>query len=112
MASEVGNANALLYGIATEEQIPRIGKAFLDKSQMLVETSPLYAGYDFDGLIEAGFTDTALKIIRARYAPMINHSDHPTIWEGWYPFTGQQPFAARRLHSAFAIRFIRLVLET
>lgn len=102
VASEVGNANALLYGIATEEQIPRIGKAFLDKSQELVETSPLYCGYVIDGLMEAGFTETALQIIRKRYAPMINHSDNPTIWEGWFPFTGQQPFADNE--AAFRIR--------
>lgn len=93
VASEVGNANALLYGIATKEQTARIGKAFVDPRQELVEASPLYAGYVFDGLMAAGFTDTALQMIRKRFAPMINATDHPTIWEGWFPFTGQQPFA-------------------
>ncbi|MDQ3667917.1 MAG: glycoside hydrolase family 78 protein [Acidobacteriota bacterium] len=91
IASEVGNAYALLYGIASTEQVPRIGKAFLDKSQELVEVSPLYAGYVFDGLIEAGFSETALQIIRDRFAPMINSTDTPTIWEGWFPFTGSSP---------------------
>ena len=102
VASEVGNSYALLYGIATEEQVPRIGRAFLDKSQELVEVSPLYAGYVFDGLMEAGFTETALQIIRTRFAPMINSTDNPTIWEGWFPFTGQQPFADNE--ASFRIR--------
>ncbi len=102
VASEVGNANALLYGIATKEQTARIGKAFVDKNQALVETSPLYAGYVFDGLMEAGFTETALQMIRKRYAPMINATDNPTIWEGWFPFTGQQPFADNE--ASFRIR--------
>lgn len=102
IASEVGNAQALLYGIATEEQIPRIGQAFLDKSQELVETSPLFAGYVVDGLMEAGFTETALQIVRKRYSTMINHSDNPTIWEGWFPFTGLQQFADNE--ASFRIR--------
>ncbi|MDQ3667916.1 MAG: glycoside hydrolase family 78 protein [Acidobacteriota bacterium] len=102
VASEVGNAYALHYGIATEEQVPRIGKAFLDKGQELVPTSPLYAGYVFEGLIAAEFTDTALQIIRSRFAPMINSTDTPTIWEGWFPFTGQQQFADNE--ASFRIR--------
>lgn len=86
VASEMGNGCALLYDIATEDQVERIGAHFSTEKQDLVAVSPLYFGYVADGLIRSGFTEEALRLARSRFADMINSSDHPTIWEGWTPY--------------------------
>jgi len=87
VASELGNGCALLYDIATDDQVPRIAVHFSTGSQDLVEVSPLYFGYVADGLIKRGLVRTALDLTHARFADMLNFDSHPTIWEGWGPFT-------------------------
>lgn len=90
VASEMTNGCALLYDVAAPEQIPRIGQSFSGDNPDLVEVSPLYFGYVLDGLFKAGLTQKALDLMRSRFAPQLQASDHPTIWEGWGPFTGSQ----------------------
>lgn len=91
VASEIGNGCALLYDIATEDQVERIGAHFSTTDQSLVAVSPLYFGYVADGLIKRGLAEKASALARLRFADMINASDHPTIWEGWTPFALSAP---------------------
>jgi hypothetical protein len=90
VASEMANGCALLYDVATPQQAARIAQGFANEGTNLVEVSPLYFGYVLDGLYKAGFAQKALDLMRARFAPQLQATDSPTIWEGWGPFTGSQ----------------------
>jgi hypothetical protein len=94
VASEQGNAFALLYGVATRRQIPQIARHFSGETKDLVEASPLYFGYVVDGLAQAGLTQSALDLIRARFTSMLGSTDHPSIWENWGPYTGGVPITS------------------
>ncbi len=94
VASEQGNAFALLYGIADDSQIAPIARHFSGEMADLVEASPLYFGYVVDGLLHVGLTKHALDLTRARFAPMLESTDHPTIWESWGPYTGGVPITS------------------
>jgi hypothetical protein len=91
VASEVANALALLYGIATADQGLRIRRHFRGEVKDLVESSPLYMGRVAEGLLEAGFGEEVLALLRQRYALMLESTDAPTIWECWDPFTAGNP---------------------
>jgi alpha-L-rhamnosidase len=84
--TEVANGMALLWGIATDEQRPAIMRGLTEPGRDLVEATPLFHYYLLEGLIKAGADQTALREMRERYAPMIETSDAPTVWEFWTPF--------------------------
>jgi hypothetical protein len=52
-----------------------------DRKAEIVRASPLYYYYALEGLMKAGATDAALQQMRDLYAPMVEASDAPTIWE-------------------------------
>jgi hypothetical protein len=84
--TEVGNGMALLWGIATDEQKPAIVRGLTQPAGNLVEATPLFYYYVLEGLIKAGADEAALRGMRDRYAPMIESSDAPTVWEFWRPY--------------------------
>ncbi len=59
VASEQGNAFALLYDIATGDQIPRIAAHFSGQIDDLVQVSPLYFGYIVEGLMQVGLVGSS-----------------------------------------------------
>jgi hypothetical protein len=81
--TEVSNGFALLFEIATPEQAPQMVRHLTDRKAEIVRASPLYYYYALEGLMKAGATDAALKQMRDLYAPMVEASDAPTIWETW-----------------------------
>ena len=91
VVSELANAMALLYDIASEDQTPRIGRRLSGADRDLVQATPLVFGYVVDGLMKAGLTSSALDLVRTRFGPMMESTDNPTIWELWGPFTGGYP---------------------
>jgi len=100
IVTEVANGMALRYGIATPEQTPAIVRYILDPHSDIVRSSPLAFDHVIAGLIQAGSTAAALKLLRDRYAPMMEFSDSPTLWEAFVPYirgnamsgyTGQLP---------------------
>jgi hypothetical protein len=84
--TEVANGMALLWGIATEQQRPVIVRRLTAPADDLVEATPLFHYYYLEGLIAAGADEAALGDVRDRYAPMIESSDAPTVWEFWAPY--------------------------
>ncbi len=88
VVSELGNAYALLYDIATPDQRSRIGPHFERRNPDLVPATPLFYGYVAAGLLRAGFDKAAVGLMRDRFRRMLEVTDNPTIWEGWGPFTG------------------------
>lgn len=87
VVSELANGLALLYDIATDDQISSIARGFNDPNVDLVQASPLVIAYVLDGLLKSGLTQIALNLIRLRFHTMLNHSDHPTLWENWGPYS-------------------------
>lgn len=87
VASELANGLALLYDIATEDQIPAIARSFNDPKSNLVEVTILCIPHVLDGLIKAGLTQIALDLIRQRFHYMLNCTDNPTLWESWGPYS-------------------------
>jgi hypothetical protein len=83
IVTELSNGLALLFEIATSEQQPKIVHHLADPKAEIVRSSPLYFCYTLEGLIKAGAADVALTQMRDRYAPMMEDSDAPTIWEMW-----------------------------
>ena len=88
--TEVGNGMALLWGIATDEQRPAILRGLTQPAANLVEATPLFYYYVLEGLIQAGADEASLRGMRDRYAPMIEFSDAPTVWEFWRPFVRER----------------------
>ena len=91
VVSELGNAYAVLYGVATDGQIPRIGAYLAAEHPDTVRSTPAFMGFVVDGMMAAGASAPAMKLMRDRYGPMLAWEDVPTIWEGWGPFTGHRP---------------------
>lgn len=83
VVTELSNGFALLFGIATSVQTRKIVRHLGDPKAEIVRSSPLYLYYVLEGLIKAGAAEVALNQMRDRYAPMMNASDAPTIWETW-----------------------------
>ena len=91
VVSEIANAYAVLYGVATEDQIPRIGAYLAAEHPEVVRATPAFIGFVVDGMMCAGATEGAMRVMRKRFGPMLAHAEVPTIWEGWGPFTGHRP---------------------
>ena len=88
--TEVTNGMALLYRIATEDQIGSIIGRLKNPEKGMVQATPLFYYYLAEGLIQAGADGTAFEDTRDRYGPMMEVSDPPTIWEGWVPFVRER----------------------
>ena len=97
--TELSNGLALLYGIATPEQTPRILARLRDPQARIERATPLYFYYVAEGLIRAGAATFALEQLRDRYRPMMNRSDFPTLWENWLNRIGP---GASQVHSGGA----------
>src|SRR5437763_643856 len=76
-------ATALMFDIATKEQIAKIVEHLADSSASMRRASPLYFYYVVEGLMKVGSGEFALKQLHERYAPMLDSSDSPTLWESW-----------------------------
>ncbi len=87
VAGELAQGFALLYGIATDEQVPRIGESLMGRGEPLFEASPLWYGYVPEGMLARGLGTQALRRMHGKYARMMSTHDNPTTWEGWDPFT-------------------------
>ena len=87
VVSELGNAYAVLYGVATADQIPRIGAYLATEHPETVRSTPAFMGFVVDAMMVAGAAPSAMKLMRDRYGPMLDWEDVPTIWEGWGLFT-------------------------
>jgi hypothetical protein len=81
--TEVSNGMSMFWGIASEDQIPKIVSGMADPHANIVRASPLYFYYALEGLVKAGASKVALGQMRDRYSRMLEASDAPTIWEGW-----------------------------
>ncbi len=86
VVSDLGNAYAILYGVATDDQVAGIAEHLAEPHPDLVSCSPLFYGYVADALLVGG-AHGAVRRINARYAQMMEATDNPTMWEGWQPFT-------------------------
>ncbi|MDD5728023.1 MAG: alpha-L-rhamnosidase C-terminal domain-containing protein, partial [Victivallales bacterium] len=84
--TELSNAMAILYDIATEDQIGIIAEK-LTKPEKWIEAesrvSPLYFYYVVEALLKAGKTDYALRYMSGKYEPVLKGSDFPTLCEYW-----------------------------
>ena len=87
VVSELGNALAIMYGVATTEQTARIADHLASPPEDMVPTSPLFYGYVADALMLAGPRPGGTERLSERYAFMMSSSDQPTVWEGWDNFT-------------------------
>ncbi len=87
VVSELGNALAIMYGIATPEQTAQMADHLASPPADMVPTSPLFYGYVADALMLAGPRAGGTERLSERYDFMMNASDPPTVWEGWDNFT-------------------------
>lgn len=116
--SELGNALAMLYHIATDDQAARIAERLAVRDALLVPTTPLFFGYVADALMMRGFSETSLSLVRERFEPMITATDNPTIWEMWDPYTGgeriltQSDYEQRNRHKRVRPMSIRSLAHT
>ncbi|MHC4713335.1 MAG: alpha-L-rhamnosidase-related protein [Planctomycetota bacterium] len=81
--TELANALALLYGVATPEQAPAILRQLVDPASDITRVSPLYFHYVLEALIEAGAAAEAYEYMSRRYAPLFEGADFPTLREAW-----------------------------
>jgi hypothetical protein len=98
IVTELSNGFALLFQIATPEQQAKIVRHLTDPKSELVRSSPLYYYYVVEGLVRARAADAALKQMRDRYAPMMEASDSPTIWEVWFEQQVETTFGPTSSH--------------
>ncbi len=85
---ELAQGFALLYDIATEDQIESLGRHLSGRGRELVKASPLFFGYVMEGMLRAGLDREAIEMMSDRFRPMMEATDPPSIWEGWDQFTG------------------------
>ena len=81
--SELINGMALLYDIATPQQIPQIVRELIDPKPDVTRVSPLYFYYVMEGLIKAGADQYVIRHLSESYHPLIASSDFPTLCEYW-----------------------------
>jgi alpha-L-rhamnosidase len=84
--TELANGMAVLFDIATPDQTPKIIRHLSNPPSDVFLATPLYFYYVLEALIKAGATETALKFMDERYAPMLEASDVPTMREFWSPY--------------------------
>jgi hypothetical protein len=81
IASEIGNACAVLFDIAGPGRTDKVADALAANDGRLAPATPLFFHYIPQALFTAGRHRQALDLIIARFARMMEVSD--TIWEGW-----------------------------
>ena len=86
IASEHGNALAVIHGLSTSTQAERIASRLHAQDPSLAPASPAYFGDVLTALLRGGLSEQALKGLRERYRPMLELMDNPTVWEAWGPF--------------------------
>lgn len=72
-------ALAVISGIAGEEKYPQI----LDVLKHCFHASPYMEKYVTEALFIMGEGDFAIRRMKERYAPMVNHPFYTTLFEGW-----------------------------
>ncbi|MAE61143.1 MAG: hypothetical protein CMJ49_07285 [Planctomycetaceae bacterium] len=82
VASELGNALGLLLGIADAEQRPRVAGCLESGAEWLARATPLFFHYVAQALFDDGRGETATRMVRDRFEPMLSISD--TLWEDWF----------------------------
>lgn len=80
--SQLINAMALLYGIATPEQTGPLVREIVAPKADITRASQLYMYYVMEALIQAGAVEDAYCSISEHFAPMLASSDFPTLHEG------------------------------
>ena len=73
------NALAVLSGVASEDQYDALYEVFKTEEH----ASPYMEKYVMEALFAIGHGDYALERERKRYAFMVNHPDHDTLFENW-----------------------------
>ena len=73
------NALAVLSGVASEDQYEALYEVFKTEEH----ASPYMEKYVMEALFAIGHGDYALERERKRYAFMVNHPDHDTLFENW-----------------------------
>ena len=86
LASEHGNALALIHGLSTSKQAERIAARLSARDPSLAPASPAYFGDVLTALLRVGLSTQALHGVRERFRPMLELMDNPTVWEAWGPF--------------------------
>ncbi len=86
VASEIGNAAALLFGVlpAGDPRTARVAAHLGANDRSIAPATPLFFHYVAQALFEAGTAGSALaalRLITARFGRMVAESG--TIWEGW-----------------------------
>ncbi|PYV92420.1 MAG: hypothetical protein DMG05_04675 [Acidobacteria bacterium] len=99
IVTETANGMALLFDIATPDQVPRIIQVLADPHSDIVRATPLYFYYTLEGLLKQGVAEVALRQMRERYTTMIEASDVPTIWEKWKLYEPHEGLFWSRVHS-------------
>jgi glycogen debranching enzyme len=72
-------ALAVVSGVADKEKYPALLKVF----QTEEHASPYMEKYIFEAMMQMGYVQEALKRQEKRFAPMVNHPDFTTLFEGW-----------------------------
>jgi hypothetical protein len=72
-------ALAVLSGIADKEKYERIFEVF----KKHWNASPYMEKYVMEALFVMGKGEYALYRVKERFSPMVNHSEHTTLFEGW-----------------------------
>ncbi len=81
--SVLTNAYAVLLGVADAEQTQSIAREVFTTNAPLTQPTPLDIGFIAEGLIRAGAVDETLRMLVARFAPMVSDGDVPTVGECW-----------------------------
>jgi len=87
VASELGNALAVLYGIADTQQAYRVMVHLANPSTWIAPVTPLFAYYVMQAYCRAGNLKGLIDFTHRRYGPMVAISD--TIWESWDRYAGR-----------------------
>lgn len=78
------NVFAVLYGIASEEQVRAITKCVLENPGIPAITTPFFGGFELDAMAKIGRTDLVENRIRTYYKGMLDLGA-TTIWEEYDP---------------------------
>lgn len=72
-------ALAVVSGIAGHDKYPALIKIFRQEEH----ASPYMEKYVFEAMVKMGHTSEALQRHKKRFAPMVNHPQFSTLFEGW-----------------------------
>jgi len=87
VASELGNALAVLYDIADARQASQVMAQLARPSTWIAPVTPLFAYYVMQAYCHVGDRKGLIDFIHRRYGPMVAISD--TIWESWDRYAGR-----------------------